>query len=90
MNETDKDSKPKKRKRKTLDRDELEAAAKDPDLLQTLSQLNISNDDFGIPMHRIQYNLQQEMENVELEYSSGRGNRLAGLRYKLIECLAQE
>ena len=61
MDETEKDSASKKRKRSTIKRDELEAAAKDPDLLQTLSDLNVSDDEFGIPVHKIQNVMQQRL-----------------------------
>ena len=61
MDETEKDSKSKKRKRDTIKHIELEAAAKDPDLLQTLDHLNVSDDEFGIPVHKIQNVMQRRL-----------------------------
>lgn len=61
MKEDEIDSTSKKRKQESITRTELEAAAKDLDLLQTLGRLNISDDQLGTGLREIRSSMQQEL-----------------------------
>ncbi len=65
MRETENGSILKKKKRDKINPTEFKAAAKDLDLLKTLGQLNVSDDEFGIPIHKIQYSMQQESKKKD-------------------------